>query len=631
MDQLPSHLNDTIIVDANFPSPQPAAEVPPHYRLIENVKVPGATIDATGLVLVVGPNSSGKTQLLKDVHSVLTGQKRDFVVAKQIPIRKPDTLDAILAPMIDEGHLKIEKNNEGQEYIKQTNPALGGFGFQNQSIHRNDATSFWTRWAPPTVANSLEDIRFLNFIGHGLVTALFLDKRITLANHVGIFDFETQLPNSDVQALYMDTGAKVRLNQEIQNVFGKAVWVDTTRGSVLCIRVNQKPFIPLAEDRLEPQKMREYREIESEGDGMRSYVGICIALLLGRRPVCLIDEPELCLHPPQANAMGRFIGSYGNSPNHLTLASTHSSHVLRGVIETTEHVQILRLCRVDGEFKGHLIGRDALLDCLKRPIVRAETVLDGIFADGVTIVESDGDRAVYQSAWEAAKAQPPQGENSEYRHRDILFVPVGGTGGIADITRFYRALRIPVGVIADLDLIMDKVKLRGILTNLTTSEVAEQILSDCSNAADRIKALPPTISEVEVKARLSSLVAGEFNWINNDDKVIKSQLNRLANDIDRMRRLKSGGIQCFKDDPAIHQLLTSIIAKCQAVGLFLVPVGELEHWSPELDVEASKYKKAEWANEAAARLRHSPEKASDLVAFMQAIGTYHVEEAKKLA
>jgi hypothetical protein len=49
----------------------------------------------------------------------------------------------------------------------------------------------------------------------------------------------------------------------------------------------------------------------TEGDGYKSYVGACIPLLVGRRPVCLIDEPEMFLHPPHAYRLGRFIGRYG--------------------------------------------------------------------------------------------------------------------------------------------------------------------------------------------------------------------------------------------------------------------------------------------------------------------------------
>jgi predicted ATPase len=82
--------------------------------------------------------------------------------------------------------------------------------------------------------------------------------------------------------------------------------------------------------------MRAYRLIEEEGDGFKSYMGTCVTLLLGQRPICLIDEPELCLHPPQAYALGRFIGKYGTSSDHVTFVATHSSHILRGIIEARE-------------------------------------------------------------------------------------------------------------------------------------------------------------------------------------------------------------------------------------------------------------------------------------------------------
>ena len=61
-------------------------------------------------------------------------------------------------------------------------------------------------------------------------------------------------------------------------------------------------------DRHSVEKMSKYRTIEDEGDGMKSYVATSITILLGRRPVCVIDEPEMCLHPPQAYNLGQFVG-----------------------------------------------------------------------------------------------------------------------------------------------------------------------------------------------------------------------------------------------------------------------------------------------------------------------------------
>src|SRR5690606_21885725 len=119
------------------------------------------------------------------------------------------------------------------------------------------------------------------------------------------FDPETNSPTTTLQALHLSSKAKDLLQREIARTFNRGIWVDSIgRFGHLVVRVAGTPEIPSANDRLEPDKMREYRGIESEGDGIRSYVAVCATLLLERRPLCLLDEPEMCLHPPQAYAMG---------------------------------------------------------------------------------------------------------------------------------------------------------------------------------------------------------------------------------------------------------------------------------------------------------------------------------------
>ena len=135
------------------------------------------------------------------------------------------------------------------------------------------------------------------------------------------------------------------------------MWPDPSRGNMLSLRVSDQGVLPTAEDRLSPKKMAQFRTIESEGDGLKSYVAICVALLLGRRPVCLIDEPEMCLHPPQAHNLGRFIGNHASTSSNVTLAATHSSQILRGIIQTAPTVQIVRLTRSKGDFSAHLVDR----------------------------------------------------------------------------------------------------------------------------------------------------------------------------------------------------------------------------------------------------------------------------------
>jgi hypothetical protein len=64
-----------------------------------------------------------------------------------------------------------------------------------------------------------------------IVTALFLDRRLTLVNQVGGFDYESQPPQNDLQALYLNSEAKRELAAEVIRSFGRAVWLDASRGA----------------------------------------------------------------------------------------------------------------------------------------------------------------------------------------------------------------------------------------------------------------------------------------------------------------------------------------------------------------------------------------------------------------
>lgn len=137
--------------------------------------------------------------------------------------------------------------------------------------------------------------------------------------------------------------------------------------------------MPDAEARLSVKEMMKFRTIESEGDGMKSHIATVISVLLGRRPVSVIDEPEMCLHPPQAYNLGQFIGANATSEQSATFVATHSSQILRGVIQTASSLQIVRLTKVASGFSAKHVDSALLAEAMKKPTVRAETVLDGIF------------------------------------------------------------------------------------------------------------------------------------------------------------------------------------------------------------------------------------------------------------
>lgn len=600
------------------------------YQPLKSLKLPGVEISPKGLILVVGPNSSGKTQLLKDIHALLSGEQRKAVVCEQIEVDKPADLNRFLEDLVELQYVERYRDANGHEHIRPTAPLLGFGPAKGGQTSFAQVQSAFTNLRPgPFTMHNNQSAPFFNTLGHSLVTALFLDRRLNMVNESPNFDYEKTPPTNEVQTLFMNKKAKAELAEEVRQVFGKGIWLDSSRPNILCLRINQQPEIPPAEERLEPEDMKKYRTIESEGDGLRSYVGIAVSLLLGLRPVCLIDEPELCLHPPQAYRMGLFIGRHGTTEKHAILASTHSSHVLRGVIEATGNVQVLRLTKYGSRFKGHLIGPAELRECMDRPIIRAETILDGIFADGVALVEADGDRAVYQAAWEAVTKGRP--------HRDVLFIPVGGTGGFAEIAGFYRRLKIPVAVVADLDLLADPDKLAPILKTACERERADEMLNKCRDIARQIKEIPPHISPDEVRERMRALADGPIDWTpkadeQDDDVKLRKALNGLAKEVDRMRRLKTGGVEGLKEHAILYEAVKQIVEDCKRVGLYLVPVGEVEQWEPAgLEGAPSQKRKAEWANWAAANIRLNPEPWADLQYFIRTLEAYEKLEAQRIA
>jgi hypothetical protein len=106
--------------------------------------------------------------------------------------------------------------------------------------------------------------------------------------------------------------------------------------------------------------------------------------------------------------------------------------------------------------------------CIEKPSTKVETILDGLFAEAVSVVESEGDRLVYSTTWERIA--------SEFRH-DVHFVSVGGIGGFADTCELYRQLKIPVCIMADLDLLRELDTFERIMKALSSTEEARTALA----------------------------------------------------------------------------------------------------------------------------------------------------------
>jgi hypothetical protein len=590
------------------------------FNPLKSIAVPNAgSMVPRGLTVIIGPNSSGKTQMLKDLQARLLGQSRKLVVCERIDLERPPNLDALLDTLCSTRQIRRKFDQKNRQVIESLMPGLGHNSQSHWTLPFTDVEKFFNTNLDP--AHEQVD-RFLEHFGRSFLSSLFLDRRLVVTNTVDNFDYENQGPSNELQALYLDKSAKEKLTEEAIRIFGKAIWLDNTRLNKLCLRVSDDGKMPSAEDRLEPEKMRGYRLIEEEGDGFKSYMGTCVTLLLGQRPICLIDEPELCLHPPQAYALGRFIGKYGTSSDHVTFVATHSSHILRGIIEVTKKLEIVRLSRSGSNFSGKKVSHDAIMACIEKPSTKVETILDGLFAEAVSVVESEGDRLVYSTTWERIA--------SEFRH-DVHFVSVGGIGGFADTCELYRQLKIPVCIMADLDLLRELDTFERIMKALSSTEEARTALAKCRSIIERIKAMGPLYAEEELRVRLQTIINLDLSWANMSQLAdIRRTLSDLSTGLSLTARLKNG-VESLRSEP-VYPDLNALLGDCRGRGLFLVPAGELEDWVPELTAEApSKRKKAEWANYAANKLRNAPVGTHDIWAFVRRMAEFQRDTINRLS
>lgn len=589
---------------------------------VRSISLPGLDdpIDLSGLIVVVGPNSSGKSQLLHDLDSAVLGKKRNLVVLSAVSFRELPDFESYLQILVDKRAIVEQDDRIYKIHAFQYGSGQGGGNFNKESgkmYHSKYKTTLAEKPFSKTTPNS----EFFQIFGAFHCSALFLQNRLTLMDTCPNFDAERDAPTTTLQALHLRPDAKEKLRSEIAATFNRGVWIDQIgRFGSLVVRVSSSSAIPSEKDRFEPAMMKEHRGIESEGDGIRSYAAICSTLLLERRPLCLIDEPEMCLHPPQAYAMGRFIGKHV-SDGTATVVSTHSSHVLRGILEANPKANVIRLSRSGSAFKGRLLKPEALEEATSKPRSRAEAILDGLFAQAVLICESDGDRIVYESAYRTLAG----------RKLDIRFVTAEGTGGFADPLKLYTALGVPSVVVADLDFLDKDGELKNVLTALGVND--DRVKELCRDARTAMQHVKATLTQVDVNAvidEIRSLVQPGNESLDRDMSMLRGKLKRLSDKLYPLNPLKKQGVMSIvengNDETGVtvlpRQEVQKILSALESHGVFLVPVGELESWLPVFMDGITGDDKGKWAMLAAEKIEAIGEKSEDVWAFISTVARF---------
>lgn len=592
---------------------------------IYTIDLPGITdLKLQGLIVVVGPNSSGKTQFLHDLDETVCGRRRKLVVVSGITFSKPPPFDDYFSFLVEKDLVREQSPDNFLKYSHQYGTDAGAGSFrksQLKSLYQQFAQAIQQK-----IESSMPDFSFLQQLGPLTCSALFLKNRLSLMDACSTFDYRSQGPSKTLQSLYWSKKAKTALHAETANVFQLSVWVDNTRHSILVLRVSDCQDLPSADDRLEPEMMEKYRTIETEGDGLRSYCSICATLLLEARPLCIVDEPEMCLHPPQAHAMGRFIGAHAPDET-CTIVATHSSHVLRGILETKPKANVIRLTHFSSTFRARLLTFEVLEQATSKPRSRSEAILEGLLSHAVVLCEAEGDRIVYGSTYRTF---------SDGR-LDIRFIPSHGTGGFADPLRLYHVLEVPCAVIADLDFLAKEGEIKKVLKELGTP--FQEITTLCERARKVISQVRSSIAKIDAEQVRTELKTISDDLTENiDDAKVRGKLQSISRQLYKLNDLQQKGIVAIPEvietkgtKISLRKDVNVLLSDLESHGLFLVPVGELESWLPILMKGQSREDKNKWAMLAAEKIEDVGERDSDVWEFTRRVYSFLLNKVQILS
>ncbi len=99
---------------------------------LQSMQLPGIdqAVTLRGLIVVVGPNSSGKSNLLRDLEKAANGNLKNGVVVEQVAVTKLPQGRELATALVDR---QIVKLNEGS-IRPLVRPAQVGYGVGNRVV-----------------------------------------------------------------------------------------------------------------------------------------------------------------------------------------------------------------------------------------------------------------------------------------------------------------------------------------------------------------------------------------------------------------------------------------------------------------------------------------------------------------
>ncbi|HEV3073217.1 MAG TPA: AAA family ATPase [Thermoanaerobaculia bacterium] len=526
------------------------------------------------VIVIVGPNNSGKSATLRSIREKLANPSVPSPVVSSIAVQSVGTVEDVIA-WLEATSLKTFDNNPAPTYH-----ALG------VDLYQGNVKNWWQ--------NHTGGLQLLTrFFCHHLTA----DARLRAADAAPGINVLRQPLTHPIHYLYRDDGLEARLSQQFRRAFNADLVVQRGAGGSIPLHVGQRPTPGPGQDRVSPafvNAVEELPTLESQGDGMRSFAGTLLETSVGRESILLIDEPEAFLHPPQARLLGKMLVSDRTQHRQLIVA-THSGDVLRGILDGgSPNVRVIRLQRSNAVNIASQLDNARIKDLWKDPLLRSSNILDGLFHERVVVCEGDSDCRFYAAIADAGAEECVGG-----RHwPDIMFAHCGGKARLHLVLDALRALDVSVAAVTDFDVFNAEQPLRRIVDAADGDWTA--IEADWNRLKSAIDGEKPELATPEVTREIQSILARiqDTTFPADASKQIQSILRRSS----PWAIAKTTGRNCVPNGQPTRAC-DRLMSNLRALGVYVVPDGELESFARSVDGRGPA-----WVNEVLNRdLKSDPE------------------------
>lgn len=518
------------------------------------------------VIVIVGPNNSGKSATLRCIRDTLIHGKQNSPVIRDLEYTRNGSNDQ-LADWLSTWTVPLRQTNN-QDIVLQAH---------GYAMHCSEIGNRWTNSDIPLAAMS-------RWFCH-LLTA---EDRLLVSVPAPSIDISADNPTHPTHFLQKDEKLETRLSNQFRNAFGKDLFLNRAAGNKLPLLVGRKPVPVPPEDRLSTSyllKIKEFPSLESQGDGMRSYAGVLLHTSTGRESIMLVDEPEAFLHPPQARLLGSVLVKERAEERQLFVA-THSADILRGILDAeSPNVRVLRIRRSEDENFIKLLDNSRINSLWKDPLLRYSNIFDALFHESVVICESDSDCRFF-----AAILDSMVSKQKDIRRPDLMFTHCGGKDRIPVVVRALRQVDVPLKIVVDFDVLRDLSSFKAIVEALDIDwAVVEPSWKKISHDINSRK---PDRTLEDFKSELGKLLESvDESYLPTD---VARKINSLLKKTSSWETAKRTG-KVFLSQGHVTQVCEELLRMLEKSGLHVVDCGELESFVRTVDSHGPK-----WVNQALA-------------------------------